>query len=305
MRLIKVTAPQGKGTELARLAQSCGILEVSVHQVTRHKRGQPPETRDVLDAQLSTPEAKTYVDALIQAPFFNRTDYAVEVREARSILKRTPTRELTRPVPAPILDIDEELWQYTHVTSSFAARVLIAAVLIAYGMVRDNLLFVIGGLIFLPFMPIVLALGFGTLTRQWRLVGHGLLAFVAAIVLIGLGGVIVAVFADPPMMFDSFVPTVAGLCFSLLVGIAGALGTGDDTGHRQLVGLAAASQLALLPAWFGISLVFGFTESIAEKAGAFVGNATALVIGALATYAVLALRGFYSYGAVRRKEYEL
>jgi len=188
MRLIKVTTPQGKGAELAQLALSCGISEVSVHQVTQ---------------------------------------------------------------------------------------------------------------------PVVLALSFGMLTRQWQLVAHGVVAFVVAVVLIGLGGVIVALAADPPMRFEDFVPPIAGLCFSLLVGIAGALGTGDDTGHRQLVGLAAASQLALLPAWFGVSLVFGFTDDVMEKAVSFGGNAAALIIGALATYAILAFRGDFSYSVARRKEYEL
>jgi hypothetical protein len=263
MRLIKISAPRGKGRDLAHLA--FGITEVSLSEALQHTPGARGKQCDVLNAELSTPQTKAYIDALLGAPDFNRNDYAVEVREARALLKRTSTRAITHPVPTTILDIDEELWQFTHVTYSFVVRVLIAALLASYGMVHDNLLLMIGGLVFMPFMPIVLALGFGALTRQWRLAAHALGAFVAATLLITLGGVIVGSLADPPIMFDAFVPPVVGVSFSLAVGIAGALGTADDSGHRQLVGLAAASQLAILPAWLGISLVFGFSDDCSRS----------------------------------------
>lgn len=305
MRLIKISAPQGKGRDLAQLAFRCGITDVSVSVALQHRPGAEPRPRDVVNAELSTPQAKAYIDALLSAPYFNRRDYGVEVREARALLKRTSRHEITRPVPATVLDIDEELWQFTHITYSFVVRVLVAALLAGYGMVENHLLFMIGGLVFMPFMPIVLALAFGALTRQWRLAARALGAFAAATLLIVLGGVVVAWLTEPPILFDSFVSPVIGISFSLAVGIAGALGTADDTGHRQLVGLAAASQLAVLPAWLGISLVFGFSDDVVEKAASFGGNLAALVAGAMATYAVLAFRGDFSYGIARLDEYEL
>src|SRR2546421_11873994 len=69
MRLVKVSAPQGKGPDLARIAFDCGIEDVSIHQVTQHKAGSQPAARDVLDAKLSTPAAKAFIDALVHAPF--------------------------------------------------------------------------------------------------------------------------------------------------------------------------------------------------------------------------------------------
>jgi hypothetical protein len=167
MRLVKVSAPQGKASELLKIAFACGISELSVHAVQQHKPGSDPVVRDVIDAQVSTPEAAAFVEALVNASFFNRRDYAIEVREPRSILKSTKTRKITRPVPAPVLDIDQELWQFTHVTYSFVVRVFVAALLLSYGLVEDNPLFIIGGLVFLPFMPIVLAFSYGLMTRQW------------------------------------------------------------------------------------------------------------------------------------------
>jgi hypothetical protein len=71
------------------------------------------------------------------------------------------------------------------------------------------------------------------------------------------------------------------------------------------VGLAAASQLAILPAWFGVSLVFGFSESPVEKLGAFGVNVAALIGGSLAVYAALSAGGEIPHRAAARKQYDI
>jgi hypothetical protein len=115
----------------------------------------------------------------------------------------------------------------------------------------------------------------------------------------------VALFSESPMMFDKFPPMAAGALFSFAVGVAASLATADDAGHRQLVGLAAASQLALIPAWLGISLVFGFSESAAEKLTGFAFNTICLVLGAALVYGVLLYRAHSVEGAVgARSEYK-
>ncbi|MGZ5175756.1 MAG: hypothetical protein ACXWIS_16450, partial [Burkholderiales bacterium] len=53
MRLVKVSAPQGKASELLKIAFACGISELSVHAVQQHKAGSDPVARDVIDAQVS------------------------------------------------------------------------------------------------------------------------------------------------------------------------------------------------------------------------------------------------------------
>jgi len=44
---------------------------------------------------------------------------------------------------------------------------------------------------------------------------------------------------------------------SLALGVAAGLATSDDVGRRELFGLAAATQVAILPVWFGIALGTG------------------------------------------------
>jgi hypothetical protein len=305
MRLVKVSVPQGKGTDIARIAFEQGAPDVSLQQVSQQKPGAEPQPRETVEVKISTPRAKAFVDGVIAAPFFDREHYTIEIREPRSILKGTRTREITRPVPAPVTDNDQELWQFTHVTYSFVLRVFISALLLSYGMIEDNPLIMIGGLLFLPFTPLVLACGFGALTAQWQLVRHAVIALVVAVLLIFGGGVVVALAADPPIVFDKFPPMIAGLAFSFAIGIAASLATADDVGRRELIGLAAASQVALIPAWVGISLVFGFDENPVEKLQAFGVNLAALVCGALAVYGYMFVRGELSHVAARSKEQDL
>ena len=302
MRLVKVSAPRGRAADIARIAFEIGVSDVTIQEVTQRKSGGESEPRDTVDVKVSTSDAKAFVDGVLAAPFFNRGEYAIEIREPRSIVKSTSTRDITRPVPVPIIDLDEELWQFTHVTYSFVLRVFISSLLLSYGMVQDNLLFMIGGLLFLPFTPLILAFSFGTLTHQWQLVGHALVALVVAIALIAGGGVVVALFAQPPMLFDDFPPMIAGFAFSLAIGIASSLATADDVGRRELVGLAAASQLALIPAWLGLSLMYGSDGSTTEKLAAFGVNMGALVVGSGLVYGAMFLRGEFSHAAARRKE---
>ena len=89
------------------------------------------------------------------------------------------------------------------------------------------------------------------------------------------------------------------------VGVAATLGTADDVGHRQLIGLAAGSQIALIPAWLGISIVHGFDESVGERLLSFGVNVIALALGAMIVYALLSWRGELAHGTAGRKEYEL
>lgn len=284
MRLVKVSAPQGKGAEIVKLAFECGISEVTIQVAERQRSGNAPEVREAVDVKVSTAQARQFIDALLAAPFFDRRQHSVEIREPRSILSGTGLREITRPVPAPIIDIDEELWQFTHVTFSFVLRVLVSSLLVSYGMTSDSVLLMLGGLLFLPFTPLVLACGFGMLTRQWKLVGHAVVALIAAIAVIFVGGIAVASFADGPILFDDFPPMIAGVVLSLAVGLAASVATADDVGRRELVGLAAASQVALIPAWFGLSMIYGFDGTALDKAHAFSANLLALVGGAAVVY---------------------
>jgi hypothetical protein len=284
MRLVRVKTPEGKGEEVARLAFGAGLEQVTLHQQQTLKSDGSRETKDVVDVETATPTAKAFVDAVMSAPFFDAKEYAIAIRQPRSVVSREGPQKVTWPLAEPSVDIYEELWQFGHVTYGFIGRVLIASLLLAYGMIEHKLLLMIAGLLFLPLLPLLLAMGFGLWTRQWRLALQGLIAFVVATALLVGGGALVAWMTGPPMKYNEHNTLLVGFLISLAVGVAAGLATVDDVGRREMIGLAAAAQIAILPVWFGVSFVFGFpvmdSATPRERALAFAVNVATIVVAA-------------------------
>ena len=296
MRLVRVKAPEGQAAEVARLAHEAGVPSVTVSQMRSLNEDGSAETKDVIDVDTATPKAKRFVESLMGAPFFDAEKYSIAIRQPRSVVSKERVRALTWPIVAPTADIFEELWQFSQVTLSFVGRVLIGAALLAYGMMEQNLLLMVAGLLFLPLLPTLLAISLGVLSREWRLVGQGLFAFVVATALIVAGGAIVAAVVGPPLRFQQFSGMATAAVISTLVGVATALADADDVGRREMIGLAATAQVALIPAWFGISLVIGFSQAVdptppQQRLLTFGVIVAAIVVAATATYALLGLRG--------------
>jgi hypothetical protein len=295
MRLVRVKTPEGKGADVAQMAVEVGISEASVYQVQVHGGEGGPHVKDVVDVGTSTPKAKAFVDAVMAAPFYDPREYSIDTRQPRAVASKEDVRGVTRPIVIPEPDIYEELWQFGHVTLSFVGRVLIGALILSYGMLRSNLLLMIAGLLFLPLLPLLLAVGFGALSREWRLAGQGLFAFALGTALIVAGGAAAAAMAGPPLMFREFSSTGTAFLISAAVGVAAGLATADDAGRRELIGLAATAQIALLPAYFGISLVIGFpvleSEPPTQRALTFLVAAGTITLASLVTYAALGMRG--------------
>jgi len=289
MRLIKVSAPDGRGEDVARTAFSVGIETVSINQVKSLHHDGKIETRDSVDIETSTPRGKRFVDALLAADFYNPEDFSLNTRQPRSIISKESLREMTKPLVEPSVDILEELWQFNHVTYGFVGRIFIAACLLAYGLIQQKILLIIAGLLFLPLLPLMLSLSFGAWARNWKLVRHGLLACLTATILLLVGGAAVAAVSDPPIKYDDFNTPLVGFLISLAVGIAAGLANIDDAGRRELIGLAATAQVAILPVWFGICLVFGFPATTGEseitsRAFSFFINVITIIAASLAVY---------------------
>lgn len=304
MRVVKVKAPQGKGQDVANVALGVGISAVAVHQAMVYGPNQHQELKDVIDVDTSTPAAKTFIETLMAAPFFDPESYTISVRAPRAIVAQESPAKLTWPIVLPTIDILQDLWQFTHVTMSLVVRVLIAAMFLAYGMIKANFLLMMAGLLFLPFLPILLAIGFGLRTREWRLAKQGVIAFIVSTVLIVTGGVIVALLTKLPMQFQQFSPLPVSFLISLGVGIAAAVANADDVGRREFVGLAASAQVALIPAWFGIALVHGFAattpaSSPTQRGLSFGINIATIIVMAIVTYVLLGMRSKAAHLASR------
>jgi hypothetical protein len=296
MRLVRVKAPQGKGRDVARVAFDAGISRVAVHQHQILTNNAEEETRDVVDVETATPTAKAFIDALMQTTFFDPKEYSITVRQPRSVITQERPSTITRPLVEPTLDIFEELWQFSHVTFGFVGRIFIASLFLAYGIIEAKILLIIAGLLFLPVLPPILAIGFGIWTKQWRLAGQGLLALLAASALGMFAGILTALVTTPPIKFTESNPLLTSFLISVGVGIAAGLATADDVGRREMIGLAATAQIAILPVWFGVCIIFGFPASPIERGVTFFTNVITIISASFATYAVLKMQG----GAIRR-----
>jgi hypothetical protein len=282
MRLVKVSAPVGKGAQIAQLALDAGVESVSVHQVFVHG---PDERHDVVDIQTSTPLAHTFVDALFAAPFYDASTFSLNVREPRTIVGKESIARITWPMPVPTIDVLEDLWQFTHITPSLVVRVSVAAALLATGMIRDELLLVAAGLLFLPLLPGLMAVAFGLRSPDLPLARQGGLMLGVATALLVLAGAIVALLTGQPLAFHQFGTPLTGAVLSLIIGVAATAGIVDDTGRRELIGLAAASQMALVPVWVGICLVQGFPswDVASERMWTYLLNGGIIVLATVAS----------------------
>ena len=292
MRLIKVSAPHGKGADVMKTAFGVGISDASVYQSEKHSSDGETKLQDVVELQTSTPKGKHFVDALLASDYYDKQEYSVAIRQPRSILSGESLRELTKPLVDPATDIFEELWQFSHITVGFVGRIFIAACLLAYGLIHQKTLIIIAALLFLPLLPLLLAVGFGSWTRQPKLALQGFLAFVVATILLVLGGAAVGAMSSPPVQYDEFNSLTVTFLISLGVGIAAGLANIDDVGNRAMIGLAATAQIAIVPVWFGVCLVLGFPTTageseIREHAISFLVTILTIIIASLATYIIL------------------
>lgn len=247
MRLIRISAPAGTSADVAKIAFSVGIENVSVSQAQSHSETGETKLKEVIDIEASTPTASEFVEKLLTSDVYDAENFTVNIRQPRAIVSKQSADKLTVPFVEPATDVLLELWQFCHITTSFVVRVFISAAFVAYGMIQQQTLLIIAGLLFLPLLPVLLSISFGIWTRQWKLVGKAVPVFLATVALLFLGGALVAFLSSPPLRYSEFNSLAVGFLISLGVGVGAGFATTDDVGRRELLGLAATAQIVLIP----------------------------------------------------------
>jgi hypothetical protein len=293
MRLITVRGPQGEGEVIAKLAFEMGVKEAAISQAKVLQSNEAQTTQDVVDIQTATPIAKKFIEALMAASFYNPATYSLTVRHPQSIFGSKPPVEEVHPVIIPSTDVYEDLYQFTKVTVSLVGRVFLSALLLSYGLVEDQMPIIIAGLLFLPYHHHMLAIALGGCIREWRFVKQGAFALLVTTALIFFAGMCVALVTEGPVQYDKFGTPLSGAVIAMAIGIAAALGTLDDAGRKELIGLAAAAHISIYPAWFGLKTVFGMSGSYEaiDHLFAFLINLLVLIFSAGIVYAIAGMRG--------------
>jgi hypothetical protein len=298
MRLVRINVPKGNAHSVLEIAFSAGVREATVRVEQIHSAEGDTHAIEVVDAAVATPTARAYLGALHAAPFFDATRMSVTVRRPQAIISQQPVSKITRPLRQPANDVLEEFWQLTHVTVSFIARVAVAAGLLAHGMLHNKMLVIVAGLLFMPSLPPMLSAAFGTITARWRLVAQGAIALLVLLIIDVAAGALVALIEGGTIQFHDFPSLKSALLIAAVVGLASGFATCDDAGERQLIGLAAASQIALVPVWFGLCFVLGplLPQLAAERALSLALNIVAVVAFAALIYALLGYRARELHG---------
>jgi hypothetical protein len=288
MHEIRATLAPEHVAEAARLAHASGIERVAVSDVyiegpnLRHK---------VVSVETSTPNAQLFVEAFLSSPVLSAVEYSLTSRELRAIVDRTDLAEVTKPMSEPFPDVIQDLWQLSHVTASYIGRAAAGGILLATGIIDDNAIAIVVAALFLPFLSEVLAVSFGLWSRDRRLILRGTRALIISTALAFLGGLVVATFAGGPIRFAGFKSPLPSLAISTVIGITAGLSNADDTGRRYLIGVAAAVQLAIFPAWLGAATVIGLPPRsvLDERLLSFAVNLVTISATAVVSYAAMHL----------------
>ena len=289
MHEIRATIPPEHVEKAAQLARQAGIDRIAVSSVYLHG---PDAVWYVVSVETSTPKARAFVAALLDTPDLGGAGYSLTSRELRAIVNGDELSRLTQPMSEPFPDIIQDLWQLSHVTASYVARAAAGAVLLATGILDDNAIAIVVAALFLPFLAVVLAVGFGLWSRDRSLIWHGLRAVCVSTSLAFAAGALVALVQGGPIHFTAFKSPLASFAVSAVIGITAGLSTADDTGRRYLTGVAAAVQLAIFPAWLGAAIVLGLPapDILWSRLASFLINFVTISLAAVAAYAALALR---------------
>jgi hypothetical protein len=135
MQEVRVTVPEGHGPQVVQVAFQVGIEDVAVYRV---EAPGAQARHDIVSAEVATPVAQAFVDAVLAAPFYDPQTTRLTCRTVLAIVAPTPHASLTRPMRQPLPVVLDDLWQHSHVTLSFVARALGAAALLAYGMHQNQ-----------------------------------------------------------------------------------------------------------------------------------------------------------------------
>lgn len=290
MRELKMRVPLGRAEEIARLARKAGIRTAISHQVRVHGA---EEMQEEVRLKSSTPKVREFLSRLFREPYFDKRLYPFSSHEIRALVDEEPVFSVTRPVYTPLSDLQQDLWQYSHVTTSFVVRAAVSSGLLAYAMLKDDTVLGVGAMIFSPFSPLILAVAFGLASRCGLMIRQGLRALAIALGVTIASAALTAAVAGGPMLFQRFGGLADNFAMSAVIGVLAAVADIDDVGRRQLVGLAMAYPFVKFPTWIGIAVAAGFPErSVALQRLLILGGNAALMTGmAAGVYCWIARRG--------------
>jgi hypothetical protein len=289
MREVRVQVPKGQAKAVVQKAIEAGASRATVYQLSSYPGGHPQE---LVSLETSTPIARAVIDRLITTGLFDPKTVSITSRELRAVLSDEEPEKLLKPMREPELDVLQQLWAGSYITTSLVLRVALAGSLLAYAMIHDNNLLIVAALLTSPFLSQIISIVFGLYAGDRRLARLGAASLGLSTLITIVAGAVLASVDHQLMLFNDFGEPLPNFLISLGVGIAAGVATLDDVGWRHLLGLGAASQYAKYPIEFGYFLVRGVDDWTVARGHfyTFLTNLALIAVAALAVYALMRMR---------------
>lgn len=294
MRLTTVLVPKGFGKKVSQLALKQEIPEVALSEARKIQKESESQLEKV-EFQTNAQKTKHFLRALMESEFYDPKSFSFSTRHPESSFSNEPPEEETYPLIRYTGEVYQELWQFSQVTRSLVCRVFLTSILIAFGVKENYMPLIIAGLLFLPYHHFLIGMGIGASTKEWKLAGRSVLAFLVSTLLIALAAVVIGLLTKPGIKFTQFTETSLffNVILSAVIGAAAGFGSVDDAGRRELIGLAATAHLAVYPVWFGLKFVYGFNHEDKpwESLGIFLVDTFFITLFALAVLKLMKMKG--------------
>jgi hypothetical protein len=291
MHEIRLSVPPDRVEDAVGAAHRAGIERVTVLPTAIH-RPKGVAAAVTVSAETSTPHARAFADAVLASDWFDRATCSMSTRELRAIVTDEPLDALTCPMPEPGDDVLQDLWQLSHVTPSYMGRCLAAALLLVRAMFANDLVALLLAVLFLPFLSELRGMAYGALRGDRSLVRHAVKAIATTVITLVAMGAIAGALVSSPVRYDGFKGPLISFAIAFAIGTAAGLASADDAGRRYMIGVAAAAQLSVFPAYFGIALARGFPAvlPLGGPGTAFAISFVTVVATIAASYAAVANR---------------
>ncbi|MCG3253853.1 MAG: TIGR00341 family protein [Candidatus Heimdallarchaeota archaeon] len=281
MKQIQVTVPAGEGNELVKSLDEV----VSPSQIT-HVKGSDFS----LILITVTPNRTGFVmDHLIDLGI-GRVKGRISITDVDATIPRIRGRKQDRSLRRiSIEELEQNVSSLTKLNFNYISMTILSSILAALGLVGDDNVTLIASMIIAPLMGPFVALAFGAVTSNQKILREGIIAQSVGILITILIGLIIGSFyrftLNEPSAFiiargePNIVNLVIAIASGLTAGICFVSGT-----SLALVGVAAAAALLPVSVNIGIALVLAEWQIALGSSVLFITNVICVILGCMIVF---------------------
>ncbi|MHA1121981.1 MAG: TIGR00341 family protein [Candidatus Heimdallarchaeota archaeon] len=281
MKQIQVTVPAGEGNELVKSLDEV----VSPSQIT-HVKGSDFS----LILITVTPNRTGFVmDHLIDLGI-GRVKGRISITDIDATIPRIRGRKQDRSLRRiSIEELEQNVSSLTKLNFNYISMTILSSILAALGLVGDDNVTLIASMIIAPLMGPFVALAFGAVTSNQKILREGIIAQSVGILITILIGLIIGSFyrftLNEPSAFiiargePNIVNLVIAIASGLTAGICFVSGT-----SLALVGVAAAAALLPVSVNIGIALVLAEWQIALGSSVLFITNVICVILGCMIVF---------------------